>query len=371
MRMIVIHYSEIGTKGDNRSYFENQLVNNIKKNIKGEVYKRYGRIIVDTKEKKDLSLIPGIAHYSYAEKAKLDLDDIKKKSLALMKKEKFDNFRVESSRSNKKFKLTSPELNGELGGYISEKLNKKVKLKNSEKTLYVEVGEKEVFLYCDKIKGLGGLPVGVSGKVACSLSGGLDSPVAGFLMMNRGCNVIFVHVYNKTLHGEGMKSKLKKIVKELSKIQGKTKIYMVSFGDLQNEIIEKVDAKYRMIVYRRFMTRIIEKIARKEKCKGIVTGDNVGQVASQTLENLECIWSVSGMNIFAPLIGLNKQDIIEISKKINTYEASIMPYPDCCSYMIAKHPSTKSKLVNIEKEEEDIDLKLVDESVSKAEVEII
>ena len=369
--MIVIHYSEIGTKGRNRDYFEDQLIENVKRIVNGKVYKRYGMIVADTKEKKDLSLIPGVAYYSYAENAKLDLEDIKEKSLVLLRKENFESFKIVSSRSNKNFNLTSPELNEKIGEFIFEKLNKKVKLKNPEKTLFVEVGEKEAFVYTEKIRGIGGLPVGISGDVVCSLSGGLDSPVAGFLMMNRGCKVIFVHVYNKTLHGKGMQEKLKKIVKELSIIQGESKLYMVPFGDIQNEIIEKVDAKYRMIVYRRFMMRIIGKIAIKEKCKFIVTGDSVGQVASQTLENLNCIWDASNINVFAPLIGMNKDSIVDIAKKINTYEHSIMPYPDCCSYMIAKHPVTKSRLDYIEREEKDIDVKLVEKSVSEAELEII
>ncbi len=367
--MIVIHYSEIGTKGENRAFFENQLVKNVEKVLDCRVYKRYGKIIAET-DKADLRLIPGVAYYAVAVKTKLELEDIKKNCLKLLKGKKFDSFRVTSSRSNKNFKLTSQELNEKLGEFIIKKLKKKVKLKNPDKTVYVEIGEKEAFIYLEKINGVGGLPVGVSGKVIGSLSGGLDSPVASYLMMKRGCEVIFVHVYNDTLMKKGMETKLKKLVEELTRVQLKSKLYLVGFGDIQKEIIDNIPTEFRMIVYRRFMMGIINEIVKKEKAKGVVTGDSVGQVASQTLENLNCIYDASESPVFAPLIGLNKNEIIEISKRINTYEHSIMPYPDCCSYMIAKHPCTKASLAKIKNIEKEIEHKdeLVKKSISGAKV---
>jgi thiamine biosynthesis protein ThiI len=380
---VIVHYDEIAIKGKNRDKFENALVANIKdtlgKNVR-KVYKRYGKIVceingengVEAADKiaQRMKNIPGIANFCFAAGAELDIEDIKEKALDLVKGREFSTFKSVSSRSNKNFQMNSMEIDRMIGDFIIEELGKKVDVKNPELKIYIEIGEKEAFIFLEKIKGIGGLPVGTSGRVVASLSGGIDSPVAAFMLMKRGCEVVFVHIQNQTQIKGGVEEKIKDLVKELSKFQGKSKLYIVPFGDIQKELIIFVPSDYRMIIYRRFMMRILNKIAEKERAKAIVTGDSVGQVASQTLENLTSIIHASKLPVFSPLIGMNKKETIELAKKIKTYEHSIKPYPDCCSYMIAEHPQTKSKIEDVEKIEknvEDID-SMIKEAVEKAEV---
>jgi tRNA uracil 4-sulfurtransferase len=383
MDTLIVHYSEIGTKGKNRKKFERQLIGNLE-NFLGDlvkkVYRRYGIIVCDLSEgfeeeeiKGILGRIPGVANFSFAIKTKLDYKDIEKKSFELLKNKKFKTFRVSSRRSNKSFKMRSKEINETLGGKIASDLKKKVDLKNGELDLRVEIGEKEAFVYTDKFSGVYGLPVGSSGKLICSLSGGLDSPVAAYLMMKRGCEIVFVHIFNKTLSGGAVKDKIGKIVSGLEKIQGSSKIYFVPFEEIQKEIIKHTKSDSRMIIYRRVMMRILNKVSEKEGSRGIVTGDSLGQVASQTIENIEVIRESSEKPVLSPLIGMNKEEIIDIAKKIGTYEASIIPVEDCCSFMIAENPKTKARLKDIEAYEKKIGEKKIEELVRKAvkEAEIL
>ncbi len=347
MTHLVIHYSEIGVKGKNRKSFEELLATNIRRQIGLSVKRRYGKLICKAEEaepeilKEKLSCIAGIAYFAFAELTELNINKIKNKALDIASKKQFNNFRVVASRSNKRFPLNSLEINREVGGYLAEKLGKEVKLKGAELKIYIEIGEKEAVIYSEKFPGIGGLPVGSSSKVVCSLSGGLDSPVAGFMMMKRGCPVVFTHFYHKPFN------KIKVLVKTLARFQPTTKLYAVPFNEIQKAIIISSPAKYRMIVYRRFMMRLLNKIAEKEKAKAIVTGDSVAQVASQTLENLEVIYIASDRIVLTPLIGLNKQEIIELAKRIDSYKVSIQPYADCCSYLVAEHPATKTNINTI------------------------
>lgn len=379
---IVVHYGEIGTKGKNRDFFERKLMENIRKALGKHVervYKRYGRIVCDPVERADLDRIrkileglPGIEYFSFAVKSGLGMKNIRKASLNALNGRSFKTFRVVSRRSDKGFRMTSQELNNDIGSHICKRMGKKVKLKGPDAELHVEVCEKEAFVYCDKHRGVGGLPVGAGSRLVCSLSGGIDSPVSSFLMMKRGCEVVFVHIYNDTLTNTGVLSKLDGIVRQLTRFQNRSKLYVVPFGDIQKQIIMHVPAELRMIIYRRFMMRIMNEIARIEKAKGIVTGDSVGQVASQTVENMGCIHQSSMLPVFPPLLGMDKEEITGIAKRIGTYEHSITPYPDCCSYMIAKHPETRASLEVILKVEKGIKNqdKLIRDCVSKAKKKV-
>lgn len=371
--MILVHYGEIGIKGKNRTVFENCLVRNIRRALDGyvkKIEKEYGRIIIFEKNehekiKKRLEKLPGIENFSFVYEANLDIEEIKKKALDLAKQKKiFHSFKIDARRANKKFPYNSMQINEIVGDEIRKKLNKKVDLEKAELTIFIEIGNKRAYLYTEKFSGVGGLPVGSQGKVISLLSGGIDSPVASWLMMKRGCEVIFLHFYNENLVAKP--EKVEKIIKKLTETQLETKAYFIPFADLQYEIIKTIPAKYRMIVYRRFMTKIAEKIAEKEEAKAIVTGDSIGQVASQTLENLQCIYEAS-MPILSPLIGMDKKEIVDIAKKLGTYEISIKPYDDCCSFMIAKHPATKAKLYEIKEMEKKIEFDL-EELIKKAEV---
>jgi thiamine biosynthesis protein ThiI len=375
---VVVHYGEIGVKGKNRDFFENRLMENIRKALGKHVervYKRYGRIVCDHGKHADLDSIrktleglPGIEYFSFAVKSGLDMKDIRKASLDALNDINFTTFGVVSKRSDKEFRMTSQELNTDIGSHICKQMGKKVKLDGPDVELHVEVCEKEAFVYCDKHRGVGGLPVGAGSKLVCSLSGGIDSPVSSFLMMKRGCRVVFVHIYNDTLTNTGVLSKLDDIVRQLTNFQLDSKLYVIPFGDIQKQIIMHVPAELRMIIYRRFMMKIINEICRIEKANGIVTGDSVGQVASQTVENMKCIYQASELPIFPPLIGMNKEEITGIAKRIGTYKHSITPYPDCCSYMIAKHPETKATLERILRIEKGIknQNKLIRDCISKA-----
>lgn len=379
---VIIHYSEIGIKKSNRFIFENALLRNINASCKEELsssFKRYGRLILVLKEDSNLEILkrnlenaPGVSSFSFSYSCQRDIKDIKKLAydIAKSREKDFSNFRITTTRSFKKFPLTSQEADAEIGADIFMLLKKPVKLKGSDLDIGVEITEKEVFVYTNKdtFKSIGGLPVGSTGKLVCSLSGGIDSPVSGYMLNKRGCKVIYVHIQSNNLVTKEVEDKIFKLCSILKDYQGDTKLIVVPFSDIQKQLLIAVPADYRMIIYRRFMFRIINKIADKENALGIVTGDSVGQVASQTLENLNCIYEAAKFPVFSPLIGLNKDEIIAIAQKIGTYETSILPYPDCCSFMVAEHPKTKGSIADvkyIENNIKDIDL-LVDDAISKS-----
>jgi len=357
---VIVHYSEIGTKGQNRGYFEKKLVDNIKYTLKGlglkSTKRERGRIILELdknyNEKKiteRLKYIPGIANFSFSVQSPLELSKIKKSLDKLLHKKR--TFKIHTTRSNKNFSYNSMKLNELLGEYVLKKTKMKVKLNNPQSTYYVEITD-SAFLYTKKTEGVGGLPVGTAGKVVCLLSGGIDSPAAAYKMMTRGCEIIFIHFHNYTSRIE---EKIEKIVTVLNNYQLRSKVYMIPFLPIQEDIIENVPPSYRMIIYRRVMMNIAEKIMVKENAKAIVTGDSLSQVASQTLENLSVIHSATAYPVLAPLLGESKNSIIRLAKEIGTYDLSIVPYRDCCAYMIAKHPQIKSKLNDVEELEKSLD----------------
>ncbi len=356
-RVIVVHYGEIGIKGKNRDLFEKRLIENIKCVTEKRVYRRYGKIIVDSDDKrlkKVLSKIPGIEYFSFGYSCNTDLEEIKNCVERIVKEKSFKTFKISAKRSFKKFPYTSLELNKILGEFVVENFGKKVDLKDPDVTIYVEISEKESFVYMEKTKGVGGLPVG-EGKVVSLLSGGIDSPVASFLMMKRGLEVIFVHFYRSDKNPE----KIKRIVEILGDYQPKSVLYLVPTELVQKKIVKLIPAKYRMLVYKRFMIKLANVIAEKEKAKALVLGDSIGQVASQTLDNINCVYASSSLPVFSPLIGFNKSEIVDLAKKIGTYEISIQPYEDCCSLLSSPHPETRCKKENIEKLEEKLGLEEV------------
>ncbi|MBI4896376.1 MAG: tRNA 4-thiouridine(8) synthase ThiI [Candidatus Aenigmarchaeota archaeon] len=373
---VVIHYGEIGTKGLNRSFFEQRLMDNIKTAIPGgRVKKQYGRIVLDIpKPSKDLSAqlkkIYGISYFSVATPAKLSFIDIKKKAVAIMKNISAKTFKVETKRSYKEFPMTSLEVSERVGEAVLKATKLWVDVHTPEVTLYIEITEKGAYLYTNKERGAGGLPIGVAGKVVCLLSGGIDSPVAACQMMKRGCRVIFVHFYPESAKEKQLQEKIKKLVSIVGTYQHGYKLYLIPFGPFQHEIIKQVPSEYRMIVYRRMMLRIAERIRRREGAKGFVTGDNLAQVASQTLDNLAVIYAASMVPVFHPLIGYDKQEIIDCAKKIGTYETSIIHSEDCCTFMVAEHPKTNARREYIETVEEKIPVeKLVTQAMAKKNIE--
>lgn len=357
MDCFVIHYGEIGIKGKNRIFFEKKLVENVERIVRIRAKRKFGRIEAEYKESAEerLKKIPGIRYFAPALKVEKDVEKIKEASLKVLP-ESFESFKVEASRSDKTFSLTSPEINNLVGEFIKEKTGKKVNLKYADVKVYIEICENEAYVYSKKIKGVGGLPVGTAGRVVSLLSGGIDSPVAAFFAMKRGCETTVVHFFNETLHSKDVRKKIVMLAEKLAEFQGSMKLYMVPFESIQIEIIREVPAKLRMIAYRRSMMRIANFIAEKEKAKAIITGDCLSQVASQTLDNLAVVYSASNLPVLSPLIGMDKEEIVEIAKKIGTYEISILPYEDCCSLLVSKHPETRVRREDVEKYEVYVEL---------------
>ncbi len=356
MAKILFHFGELSLKGKNRSTFERKMAKNIKRVIKPVLkpngfYREHGRMTADVEEITDelldlLALLPGIRNFSVVHECKPDLEAIQAAAKAAVLEDFGENvagkpFRVSSRRSNKSFPLSSPELNFEVGGYLKTKLELAVNLDNPEIDVRVEVGAKSVYIYTKKIQGIGGLPVGTSGKGVVLFSGGIDSPVAAYTMMKRGMEVVLVHLYNSTINRDF--AKIKDLAAQLSRYQGRVKLYMIDLEEFQRHAIAHVPAEYRMIIYKRQMIRSAALIAREERGQALVTGDSLGQVASQTLANIHAIYDASDLPQLPPLIGADKEDIIALGRRIGTYDISIEEYCDICSFLIAKHPETAAK----------------------------
>lgn len=380
MEVIIVHYGEIGIKGKNRPWFERMLVENIKEKLGKEIaVKRiFGRIIIFPEEltlqKKEeyasqLKQIFGISSFSFALSIKQDMDAIKEAVSALVKDEDKKTIRILTKRANKNFPLKSPDINKEVGNDIIKKYKKTIDYVDAELSVWIEIVDNYCFVYKEKQEGLNGLPVGVSGKVIGLLSGGIDSPVAAWYMMKRGCSVKMVHFFNDTINTQASLEKVKDLSKVLSQYNKNSKLYLIPFKKIQMEIIKKVPKEYRMIVYKRFMLRIGEKIARKEGAKAMVVGDSLGQVSSQILDNLGVIRQASGMIVFSPLIGFDKQEIVNAAQKIGTYDISIQPYGDCCSYMIAEHPILRPEMSKVELFEKNLDVDgMIIEAINGGEI---
>lgn len=385
MNYIICHYHEIGLKGKNRKVFEEVLVKNIKQVIPPE-YLNYvkrisGRILIELTKQgeeqqkkiiKSLKNIFGIAYFAFAVLVKQDIKSIQNKACQLLKKERFKTFKTETKRANKNFPLTSQEINEKIGAKICNTLNKKVDLKNPEITCFIEIVEKFAFIYLKKHKGPGGLPVGSSGKGILLLSGGIDSPVAAFYALKRGISLNFIHFHAQPYTNKASIEKVIELIKVLKKFQPIVKLYLVPFGEAQQEILLKTPDKLRVILYRRLMVRIAERIAQKEKAKALITGDSIGQVASQTLENLGVVQKAVNLPIIKPLACLDKEEIIQKAKEIGTYEISILPHQDCCARFLPKHPETKADLEKVKKAEKKLNIKkLIEGALKNTKIEVL
>ncbi len=367
MRHIVIHYQEIALKGKNRPLFVNKLRDNLKYATEGLGVKHArdqgGRIILDlvpdAREelvRERVSKVFGIANFAFACKASNDVEVLKEAVLRHVRDKVFKSFRISTKRGYKEYPMTSMDVDRIVGAHIKEATGAKVDLTHPELTLFIEILSKEAFFYTEKIPGQGGLPVGTSGKVVCLLSGGIDSPVAALRMMKRGCSVLFVHFHAYPYQSKMSQEKVGDLVEILNQYQRASKLYLIPFGDIQKEIVLNAPAKYRVVLYRRMMIRIAEAIARKEKALALITGDSLGQVSSQTLENITTIENASTLPVLRPLIGMDKSEIMDQARGIGTYEISIIPDQDCCQLFIPKNPAVKTSIEEIEKVEKGFDI---------------
>ncbi len=351
----MIHYGEIALKGGNRQFFENKLIHNIQKSLAdfGQLKLKHiqGRIIIDigdgwdlAKVKEQLLKVFGIEYFALVWNSEPDIKKIGQDLLALLKKEKFKSFRITTRRANKNFALTSQQISEQLGELVMTKLKKKVDLHTPDINCRIDLVASHAFIYFEKIKCRGGLPVGVSDKLLCLISGGIDSPVAANLMQKRGAEIVFVNFDAYPATPKANQEKVKDLVKVLSEYQNGSKLYLVPFLPIQQEVIKKVPEDYRVIFYRRMMLRIAALIAQKENISALVTGESLGQVASQTVANIRAISQVIDLPILRPLIGFNKEEIVNIAEQIRTFKLSAQPFADCCSLYVPKHPVTRADL---------------------------
>ncbi|HOV25970.1 MAG TPA: tRNA uracil 4-sulfurtransferase ThiI [Pseudobacteroides sp.] len=384
-KVILVRVGEIILKGLNRPVFEEKLVSNIKKSIgslgKITVIRSQARIYVEPHEDeydyeealKRLTRVFGIVSVSPVLKIESDFDVIKEQSVKMVKelieKYGYSSFKVEAKRGNKKFPMQSPEISRELGSYIWENNQQlKVDVNNPDFIFYVEVRE-NTYIYSEIIPAHGGMPIGTNGKAMLLLSGGIDSPVAGWMIAKRGVEIEAVHFYSYPYTSERAKDKVIELAKILASYCGQIKLHVVPFTDIQLEINDKCPEDELTIIMRRVMMQIAERIAVSSGAMALVTGESVGQVASQTIQSLAVTNIVVDMPVFRPLIGMDKNEVIERARKIGTFETSILPYEDCCTVFVAKHPKTKPKLEKILKSEQLLDIDgLVEKAIADTEI---
>jgi len=381
MRSIIVHYQEIALKGNNRPWFVSRLARNLRTATKGtgvkEVRVLMGRIEMlmdddaDWRTVRDrVANVFGIANFSLARSAPLNVEALASQILEDLGERNVATFRVSAKRADKRFPLTSPELEREVGGLIKQARGWTVNLSKPELTIHIEGLTGEAFYYFDKQPGAGGLPAGTSGRVACLLSGGIDSPVAAWRLLRRGCRVTFIHFHSYPILSRASQEKARELVTLLTKFQYDSRLFLVPFGEIQQRVVLAVAPPLRVVIYRRLMMRIAEAIARRNRAQALVTGDVVGQVASQTLENMAAINDVVRMPVLRPLVGLDKEEITAEAQRLGTFEISIIPDQDCCTLFTPRHPATKSRRTEVERAESGLPIAdIVTEAVNAAVIE--
>ncbi|MBM4127393.1 MAG: tRNA 4-thiouridine(8) synthase ThiI [Nitrospira sp.] len=385
MRCAIVHYHELALKGRNRDLFEQRLIKNIQLALKGlgitQVENLRSRIRVllppntdAGKVRERLMRVCGVANFSLAHSVPLDLaaprlNELSAAVIEELRPQSFATFRVTAKRADKRLAMTSMDVERAVGASVSDTLGKKVSLKTPDLTVYIELLTKEAYYATDKVPGPGGMPVGVSGTVACLISGGIDSPVAAYRMIKRGCRAFFVHFSGRPLVSRASEEKVHDLVQLLTAYQYESRLAVIPFGEIQREIVLNTPAPFRVVLYRRMMLRIAEEFARRESCWGLVTGDSLGQVASQTPENLSVVGEVAELPILRPLIGMDKLEIMDEARRLGTYDTSIEPDQDCCKLFTPPHPSTKTRLDILQKVERSLDIPgLLKQGLDKAEL---
>jgi thiamine biosynthesis protein ThiI len=366
MNSVIIHYQEISLKGRNRPWFIKRLVENIRaglvdidvvrvRNLMGRIEIVLGQHADWDEVRTRLSRVFGVANFARARRVGRSMEEITAAILSDLVSCEVRSFRVTARRADKAYAMTSPEIERLVGGHIQSARGWKVDLRNPELVVRIEILPREVFYMLDRYSGSGGLPSGVSGQVLCLMSGGIDSPVAAYRLMKRGCRVRFVHFHSYPILSHASRDKVRELVEHLTKYQLISHLYFVAFGELQQQIVMSVPPPLRIVLYRRLMMRISERLAREVGAKALVTGEAVGQVASQTLENLAVISNVvSELPMLRPLIGSDKQEISAEAIAIGTYPISIIPDQDCCQLFTPRNPATKARLRAVEMAERNL-----------------
>ena len=381
MNSIVVHYKELALKGRNRPWFVKLLVRNLRTALAGldvrTIASVMGRIEIelgpdapwnDVRDR--ISHVFGIANFSHASRAPHDFDALAAAILADLGDVSPASFRVRVRRADKHFPLTSPQIEREVGGRIKEAKSWRVDLDGAALTIHVEMMPDHAFYFFGKEPGAGGLPTGTGGRVACLLSGGIDSPVAAYRLMRRGCSVLLVHFHSYPILSRASQEKVREIAALLTTYQLRSRLILVPFGELQQKVVLSVPARLRVVIYRRLMMRITEKLTRRWRGRALVTGEVIGQVASQTLENMTNIAEATSLEVLRPLVGMDKDEITAEAQRLGTYPISIIPDQDCCQLFTPRHPATRVRREEVEEAERALPVtEMVDAAIAASAVE--
>lgn len=384
----IVKYGEIGVKGKNRYIFENKLIKNVKNMLahigKFNVYKEYGRIYVDLGEYaedyeevlEEIKKVFGVVGVCPGIRAEKDYDKLKELALQLLEEkieEGSGSFKVTSRRGDKSLELTSQEMSKDIAGFLVYNVKDRIKVdvRNPETTIHCEYRQNHVMVYSDTVPGYGGLPVGTNGRAISLLSGGIDSPVASWMVAKRGVEIEAIHFHSYPFTSEKSQEKVRDLAQILAKYCGKVRLHKVNILEIQKAIGVSCKEEEMTIISRRFMMKIAQRVGEMRFCDALVTGESIGQVASQTIQGLTCTNASVSLPVFRPLIAMDKSEIIKIAQKIGTFETSVIPEEDCCTVFSPKSPVTKPKLDRIEKSESSLDVeKLIQDAIDNMEVEV-
>lgn len=384
----IVKYGEIGVKGKNRYIFENKLIKNVKNMLahigKFNVYKEYGRIYVDLGEYaedyeevlEEIKKVFGVVGVCPGIRAEKDYDKLKQLALQLLEEkieEGSESFKVTSRRGDKSLELTSQEMSKDIAGFLVYNVKDRIKVdvRNPETTIHCEYRQNHVMVYSDTVPGYGGLPVGTNGRAISLLSGGIDSPVASWMVAKRGVEIEAIHFHSYPFTSEKSQEKVRDLAQILAKYCGKVRLHKVNILEIQKAIGVSCKEEEMTIISRRFMMKIAQRVGEMRFCDALVTGESIGQVASQTIQGLTCTNASVSLPVFRPLIAMDKSEIIKIAQKIGTFETSVIPEEDCCTVFSPKSPVTKPKLDRIEKSESSLDVeKLIQDAIDNMEVEV-
>lgn len=366
-QIVVIHYHEIGLKKGNRDFFEKRLQENVHRALRGvadvPIRRLPGRLIAplpdgvalnDVRER--LRKVFGIAFFAFGAETSNDLDTLQRAAWDAVRDLSYATFCVRVKRSEKRYPMKSNEVERAVGAFLVEKTQKKVNLTAPDVTCFIEIMSDRALIYAEKIPGPGGLPVGTSGRVVSLLSGGIDSPVAAYKLMRRGARVVFAHFHGAPFTDRSSQHTVRDLVKTLTQYQYRSRLYLVPFGSIQGVIVAHTLSPLRVVLYRRMMLRIAEEIARREGAEALITGESLGQVASQTLTNLAIIDAAATLPVFRPLIGDDKETIVKLAQEIGTFDISTVPFEDCCPLFMPVHPETRASLAEVQAAEARLDV---------------
>ena len=371
---VIVKTHELALKGKNRPWFMRRLTENLRLVTQGTgVEKVWQAQLMVGLSLEDESSWPevksrvhdcfGVAKFFLAHEFPQDLELIQNALPQMLNDYRFQTFRIETNRADKRFPLTSPEVNRVLGRFVEEATGAGVDLTNPDLTIYLDIQTRGILLYFNETPAHGGLPVGSSGRVAVMLSGGIDSPVAAWHMMKRGCPATYIHFHSYPLVDRSSIEKAGELAQHLARHQRRSELILAPLAEIQKRIIVETPPSYRVLLYRRFMVRIAQRLAKQSRAKALITGESCGQVSSQTLENIAVVDDVATMPVLRPLIGMNKEEIVGMARQIGTFPISIQPDQDCCSLFVPKHPETRARLATVEKLENGLP---VDEMVDQA-----